>query len=499
VKLSKSLYTKGIQCPKLLWLKKFNKEALTPPGPDAEERFRTGDIVGGLACNLFPGGQEVPYDSDDYQGMIETTRLWMNQGVEHIYEATFSYNGILVMVDIFRSTPDGVEIYEVKSSTELKDIYKHDASIQYHVLNSLGLNVKRVCIVHLDKSYVRDGDLELGKMFHVEDVTDEVVDMQEGVVNSLSLFTKVLSDRENEPVTDIGKHCKKPYECEAKEYCWKVQKGIPEYSIFNIFNMGTKKQETLYEKGIVCIEDIPDDFDLTDGQYLKVKNWKKQAPYMDKESVQSFLDSLHYPIYHLDFETFQPAIPPWDNVSPNQRIPFQYSLHIQHEDGRLEHREYLAGGDRDPRYELANRLVADIPADVTVLAYHMSFEKGVIEDLAKSYEDLSVSLRKINDNMKDLELPFSKGYYWVPAMQGSSSIKQVLPALVPTMELAYKDLDGVQNGLEAMTVFGKMADMPTEDKEQTRKSLLEYCKLDTLAMVKILEVLKRSVKDGSVQ
>jgi hypothetical protein len=101
--------------------------------------------------------------------------------------------------------------------------------------------------------------------------------------------------------------------------------------------------------------------------------------------------------------------------------------------------------------------------------------------------------------MKDLELPFSKGYYWVPAMQGSSSIKQVLPALVPTMELAYKDLDGVQNGLEAMTVFGKMADMPTEDKEQTRKSLLEYCKLDTLAMVKILEVLKRSVKDGSVQ
>ncbi len=62
--LSKFLYTKGIQCPKALWLKKYNKEVLSPPDETALARFETGNEVGDLACELFPNGREIAYTTN---------------------------------------------------------------------------------------------------------------------------------------------------------------------------------------------------------------------------------------------------------------------------------------------------------------------------------------------------------------------------------------------------------------------------------------------------
>ncbi len=491
--LSKSLYTKGIQCPKALWLKKYNKEMLTPPDATALARFETGNIVGDLACNLFPNGREVIYDPNNFNGMVETTKQWMDEGLEYIYEATFLFDGILVLVDVLRNTPDGVEIYEVKSSSSVKDIYLHDVSIQQYVLESLGFNVISSNVVHIDTSFVRGDELDLHGLFTIANVSDEVNVLKAGIPQKLSEFEMHLSDRENEPNIEIGKHCNNPYECDAKHYCWKVQRDIPDYSVVNIFNLGSKKQIELYEQGIVKIEDIPDDLPMTAPQKQKVENWKSQASYIDKESIEGFLDTLTYPIYHLDFETFQQAIPEWKGISPYQQIPFQYSLHIEHADGTLEHKEFLAEDGSDPRYELAQRLVEDIPPDVTVLAYNMSFEKGVIEKLATNYSKLAEHLQSINENLYDLMLPFQKQYYVTPEMQGSYSIKYVLPALVPEMDRAYKELDGIQNGSEAMNAFAKLPSMEPKEKEKTRNALLAYCELDTLAMVKILNRLRVAI------
>lgn len=182
-------------------------------------------------------------------------------------------------------------------------------------------------------------------------------------------------------------------------------------------------------------------------------------------------------------------IPEWKGIKPYIQIPFQYSLHIQHRDGTLEHKEFLAKEGVDPRYELARRLVNDIPKYVTVLTYNMQFEKNVIENLANSFPDLSFKLMAIHDNIKDLMPIFKNKDYYVPSMQGSYSIKKVLPALVPEMEAAYKNLDLVHHGGEAMQIFAKLANMNSEVKSKARKALLEYCKLDTLAMVKIMDVL----------
>lgn len=491
--LSKSLYTKAIQCPKALWLKKYKKEILTPPDTTALARFETGNVVGELACKLFPDGSEVIYNSDDFNGMVATTKEWMEEGVEYIYEATFLYEGILVLVDVLKVTPDGVEIYEVKSSSSVKDIYLHDVSIQLYVLRELGYTVLSSNVIHIDGDYVRGDALDLDGLFKIVDVSDAVDALQVEIPKRLKEFESYLADKENEPNIEIGSHCKKPYECDAKEYCWKVQQSIPDYSVFNIFNLGSKKQSELYDKGIVNIEDIPDDYPMTAIQKQKVQNFKEQATYIDREKIKDFLGTLSYPIYHLDFETFQQAVPEWKGISPYQQIPFQYSLHIEYADGALEHKEFLAKDSVDPRYELAKRLVEDIPTDVTVLAYNMSFEKGVNAKLAESFPEFKEHLLSINENIKDLMFPFQKKYYVTPQMQGSYSIKYVLPSLVPEMAQAYKSLNGIQNGSDAMNAFPKLSQMNETEKEATRTALLEYCKLDTLAMVEVLKKLKNVI------
>jgi hypothetical protein len=488
--LSKSLYTLGIQCQKALWLKKYKPSVLTLPDESTQAVFERGNVVGDLACELFPLGKEVPF-TRDYDEMIATTKEWLEDGVQNIYEATFNYDGILVMVDILQVDGNSVSIYEVKSSTSVKDIYVHDVSIQYYVLRSLGFDVKSAHIVHINSSYVRGDELDLAELFSVVDVSQEVQSLQANIPHVLKEFEECLSDTENEPNIEIGKHCKNPYECDAKDYCWRVQRGIPEYSVFNIFNLGSKKQIELYEQGIVNIADIPDDFSMTAKQKQAVESFKSYTTHIDKVAIKEFLDTLTYPIYHLDFETFQQAIPEFKGISPFVQIPFQYSLHIEHKDALLEHKEFLAQDGYDPRELLAQKLCEDIPKDVTVLAYNMSFEKGVIKKLASLFPELSSHLLNIHDNIKDLMTPFQQKHYVTPSMNGSYSIKYVLPALVPDMAQAYQELDGVQNGGEAMNAFANMSKLEDSEKQKIRNALLKYCKLDTLAMVKVLEKLKQ--------
>jgi len=259
--LSKSLYTKGIQCPKALWLKKYKPSVLTPPDESAQAIFDTGNIVGYFACQLFPNGKEVPY-SKKYDEMIATTKKWLDDGVENIYEATFNIFGILVMVDILTISNGEVSIYEVKSSTQLKDIYLHDVSIQYYVLKNLGFKIKSANVIHINNEYIRSDELDINQLFKIVDITNNVIAMQSNIPNILKEFETYLEDRENEPNIDIGKHCNSPYECDAKEYCWKAQRQIPDYSIFNIFNLGSKKQIELYNRGIINIDDSPHDFEI---------------------------------------------------------------------------------------------------------------------------------------------------------------------------------------------------------------------------------------------
>ena len=490
--LSKSLYIRGLQCEKSLWLKKKKPEVLQAPDDGAQAIFDTGTSVGELACELFSGGERIEYTGDFGSQMAKTKEL-IEHGAKVIYEATFCFDSILVMVDILRIGKDELVINEVKSSTSVKDVYIDDASIQYYVISSLGYKVSAINIIHIDNSYVRGEKLELDKFFYAEDVTEQVKQKQADIPQIISKFDEILS-KDVEPDIDIGPHCSDPYNCDAWEYCWRKQRGIPEYSVFDISRLRSDKKFELYKNGVVKFEDIKELDKFNASQQIQIRSELSGEQIIDKEAIKEFLDTLSYPLYHLDFETFQQAVPEFIGLSPYEQIPFQFSIHKDDGRGNLEHFEFLAEVGADPRYELALNLIKFIPQDACVLAYNMSFEKKVIRRLAEIYPQISNELMAIHDNIKDLMVPFAIKSYYHPKRQGSYSIKYVLPALVPEFESAYKDLNLIHHGGEAMQAYEAMAYMPADEREAYKKALLAYCKLDTLAMVKVLEKLREVAK-----
>ena len=490
--LYKSLYIRGLQCEKSLWLKKKKPEVLQAPDDGEQAVFDTGTSVGELACELFSGGERIEYTGDFGSQMAKTKEL-VESGIKVIYEATFCFEGILVMVDILCVGDDGLVINEVKSSTSVKEVYIDDAAIQYYVISSLGYKVSAVNIIHIDNSYVRGEKLELEKFFHTEDVTEQIIQKQADIPQILSKFDEILG-KNVESEIDIGVQCSNPYPCDAWEYCWREQRSIPEYSVFDISRLRSDKKFELYKSGIVKFEDIKELDKFNASQQIQIRSELSKEQIIDEEAIKEFLNTLSYPLYHLDFETFQQAVPEFIGLRPYEQIPFQFSIHKDDGKGNIEHFEFLAEAGADPRYELALNLIKFIPQDACVLAYNMSFEKGVIRRLVTNYPQISNELMAIHDNIKDLMAPFASKSYYHPKMQGSYSIKYVLPALVPEFESAYKDLNLIHHGGEAMQAYAAMACMNETQRDTYKKALLEYCKLDTLAMVKVLEKLREVAK-----
>lgn len=209
--------------------------------------------------------------------------------------------------------------------------------------------------------------------------------------------------------------------------------------------------------------------------------------------MRDFLKSLWYPLCFLDFETFMSPIPLFDGTRPYQQIPFQYSLHyLKSDGGKLKHHEFLASPNFDPRKELTEKLINEIPDNACVLAYNMSFEKRILEDLGSWFPEHSDKIENIIGNMKDLMAPFRSKACYLWQMNGSYSIKFVLPALVPG--LSYDEME-ISNGGMAMDAYSTMCQTEDPGKlERIRKALQEYCNLDTLGMVRIMEKLRKIVR-----
>lgn len=497
--LSKSKYCNLWQCPKLLWLNKFKPEEKTED-PALQARFDEGNVVGDLAMGLFGDFIEVTAFKEDgkldLDEMMRLTQQYIDEGVENICEASFSYNGLYCAVDILRKDGDGYAIYEVKSSTEEKYIYGVDISYQKYVLEHCGVNVTGTYLVCIDSSYIRGDELEIDKLFKIIDMAP-FVDMEIQNVPSLLRRAEEVMALKEDPDIDIGLQCEDPYDCAFWNYC---TKHLPSPSVFNLYRLPFKKKIDYYYQGLISHNDLLFSGKISNEMQIRQMMFTttNQEPHIDKDGIRDFLNTLSYPLYFLDFETMQQVIPQYKGTSPYDQIPFQYSLHyIEHEGGELKHKEFLAESGVDPRRALAERLCEDIPMDVCVTAYNKGFECGRIKELARAFPDLATHLLNINDNMADFLVPFRSGYYYnkAMAMGGNFSIKTVLPALFPDdPELDYHNLEGVHNGTEAMTIFPRIKDLPPEEQQKARHNLLKYCELDTYAMVKLWEDLERVAK-----
>ena len=501
--LSKSRYTAYCQCPKMLWLKIYKPE-LIAVDPALQARFERGNEVGELAKTLFgPFVDVTSYTEDgslDLGAMLEKTKEEIGKGTETICEASFSHDLNYCAVDILRKKGNGWAIYEVKSSTYRDEDsnkpekllkYAWDIAYQKWVLEQCGVKVDGTYLVRLNSNYVRHGDLDVGQLFHIQDMKVMVDNEYLKVEANVKTARKMLEG--GEPHMDIFIQCQKPYACGFFDYC---VGEIPVPNVFDLYKMDFKSKCELFHQGKLSFEDLRKD-KLNDSQRMQVDSYLNDIEFIDKEALRKYLKKLTYPLYFLDFETMQPIIPEFDGTSPYQQIPFQYSLHwIESPGGELHHTEFLGDSVRDPRRALAEQLCRDIPKDVCVTAYNKDFECARLRELAKAFPDLAAHLLNIRDNVVDLIDPFRKKMVYLPAMNGSFSIKTVLPSLFPNdPDLNYANLAGaVHNGGDAMTIYPEIAKMTSADAAAARQALLDYCKLDTLAMVRIWEKLHAYTK-----
>lgn len=490
---SKSKYCLYCQCPKILWLNKYKPEVFTQD-PSAEERFETGNEIGDLAMGLFGDYTEVTaYNKDgklDLSKMIEKTSECLKNGTDNICEASFSSGGLFCSCDILRKEKDGYAIYEVKSSTHVSAVYITDITYQKYVLEKCGINVTGTYIVHINNQYVFDGKLDLQQLFTIKDVSALVEEesKKHDIEFDLIEATKIC-DSENEPDIDLSMKCREPYSCGYWDYC---SRHLPKPNVFDVYRLSFDKKIKAYRDGYFEIGDVRQLMKLNEIQKRQLDFVLKGIDeHIDKEGIKSFLDTLSYPLYFLDFESMQVVVPEFPKIRPYQHLLFQYSLHyIESEGGELQHREFLGESGTDTRRALAEQLVSDIPENACVMVFNQTFEKSRIAELAEIFPDLSDKLLKIKNNIKDLLIPFRKGYYYNKAIGNSFSIKSILPAMFPNdPKLDYHNLEGVHNGGEAMSIFPKIKDMPKEEQEQVRKNLLKYCELDTFATVKIWQKL----------
>jgi hypothetical protein len=486
--LSKSTFLRGLQCHKSLWLYKKRRDLIPSVPPDKQAIFDQGKQVGELARTYYPGGCLITADHLHPQDALAETEQAMKAGVKVLYEAAVAYGPTLIRADILVRSEDGTgwDIVEVKQSTEEKDEHLPDAAVQFYVLRGAGIPVRKAFLMLINTEYVRQGPIDVQQLFKLVDMTDSVKGYLPNVPKAIKEFLAVL-EKPSVPEIEISKkRCHNPFDCEFIPHCWS---HVPEYSIFDLTRISEKGLGALQREGIITLDDIPDDFKLTPTQRLQVDVEKSGEPSIEPEAIREHLAVLSRPLYFLDFETMNPAVPPYDGLRPYQQTPFQFSIRIEDGKGKLRHVEYLGDGVNDPRPELAKQLVAAIGPKGSVIAYYARFESKALDDLAAALPEFANALNGIRERIWDLYVPFEKRHYVHPAFRGSASIKDVLPALVP--EMTYEGM-AIADGQAATRAYLDFmsGQLTAEQAQKIREDLETYCGQDTLAMAKILEILK---------
>lgn len=493
--LSKTSFLRGQQCPKALFLYKYYPHLRDPIPPDRLAIMRRGNDIGFLARQLFPGGEDatagmgprVPGSGQSRSvEAVGRTKELMDAGVNVIYEASFIYNDILVMIDILVRTETGWNMYEVKSSLRVSPTNVTDASLQFAVARGAGVFVENVFLVHLNGYYRRRGELNLKELFSVADITQDALEQEQRLMVAAE-EQKLILGLPQAPTIEIGGRCFAPYECDFRGQCWKVTN---DFSPFSLGGISKSEQSRLYEAGYTDFRNLPQaEIDqLPKMTTLQVRTAVKGETHIDKESIRSFIQSLGSEMLFVDVESFQPAIPRYEGTSPFMQLPFSFSSHRLLPGGKIDHYVFVAEPGIDPRKEFLEEFLKATEGTCPILSYDLSAEAQVLKLLRKVYADRRDEIDQRLSRMVDLMKPFAEGWYHSPEMKGSISLKYVLPALAP--ELSHSNL-AIRNGSHAMTIYdGLEKENDLFARAEKIDALKEYCTLDTWGMVRIYEVLR---------
>jgi hypothetical protein len=494
--ITKTDYLEYTFCRKNLWLKKHKPEIFKDLElSDFEKKIiEEGNIADVEARNLFPDG--ILVDSQGRYAITDTNKYLKNKE-RVIFQATFFEDDFYIRADIlvYNLKLDAYELYEVKASNDIKrkapNNYINDLAFQKNVIEKSGIKIFKSGVIHLNKNYRKKGKIDHNKLFVIADISDEVKEAQEKVKNEMEDIKRYLSMPEE-------KECQCLYRgrsnhCTSFSYS---NPEVPDYSVHDINRIGSNKKllYDLMDRRIFKLEDIDRPDMLTGAKKAQYDAYMSKKAIVDKDEIAEILSKLKFPLQFFDYEGFISAIPVFDDFGPYEQVPFQYSLHIMQEDGGIDHKEFIISETKsDLTQSLVKQMIKDIDSSKSTIVWHMDYEKNRNKKLAKLHPEYKNFLEEMNDNIFDLKTIFSKNYYVDHRFKGSASIKNVLPVLIP--ELSYETLN-IRKGDQASERWEKMIHQDTskEEKEKIRNDLLEYCQLDTWAMVKIYNYLIKIIK-----
>jgi len=482
--LTKSKYLIGLQCYKYLWIVCNEPDKLPPDSLSTKYKFEQGNIVGQYAKKLYPNGEDIP--PFPFKDNIGRTKELLNER-KPLFEAGILFENCFSRIDILVPVEDDKwDIIEVKSSGEVKDQYIDDVSFQRYCCEKFGIKIRKCFLMHINREYTREDEIKPDRLLETEDITSKVEEIIIGIQERINKMIEVINS-DTCPDIPIGKQCNNPYDCPLIEYCWGF---LSPENVFELYNC--RKCFQLFKEGVISIKDIPDDFKLNDKQKVQRDCAISGRPFVNKEEIKQFLDTLQSPLYYFDFETYASVIPFFDGTKPNQKIPFQFSLHIVKKDGSIKHISYLADTNKDPRPEILQKMKEVLGNKGSIITYHKSFEEGRLKELALSFPDYQDWIESILTRIVDLETPFKNFYYYNPVQKGSASIKKILPALTGK---SYGEMD-INNGEDAFIKFLSVTfkEVSEEEKTKVRNDLEKYCCLDTEGMVWIVNELNNLIE-----
>lgn len=497
MKLSKSTYLIYRDCAHNAWLKIHDPAVYNAKPLSAFDTaiIEAGNEVDVLARDLFPGG--VTIERGDAAG---TARL-VQARTPVLYQPVFETDRYTIAADImvWNSETGAYDLYEVKSSTSGDDkrakdeLYTYDIAFQAEVLRLNGVPAGKLMLIRLDSSYVRDDALDIDGLFSEEDFTDRVAGVRNQVSAEMDAAYDVLR-KDVAPPSPCG--ClRKGRSSHCTTFAF-TNPNVPPYSVHDITRIGASKRKLgeLIDRNILRIEDVPDDIDLSEAQSNQVRAAKTRRPTIDHSAIADFLDDLAYPVAFLDYETYPCAVPRFAGYRPYDHVPFQFSLDVVASPGSpIEHHEFLHSSPDCPDTAILDALRASMPASGSIVVWNQTFERGINDRLADRNPASRDWLDDIDARIVDLMDVFSMQAYVHPDFRGKTSIKNILPVLVPT--LSYKAL-AIQEGATASTRWNEIVtgQVDAAEAERVRAELLRYCGLDTRAMVEIWRELVREAE-----
>jgi len=484
MKISKSKFMAGVQCLKRLYLEVHEPELAIQPDATDEAIIEQGREVGMLAQQMFPGGIEVDCSKGLDAAIRRTRELVANSEVPAIFEGTFEYKNVLVRVDVLQRRRDGRwRLVEVKSTTDVKEHHLQDIAIQNRVVSGCGVELASTCLAHVNRNYVREGPIDPRRFFKIRNLTHRFKRLKPALVSQLRSQFRVLA-MPTAPDLASGPQCTTPVVCEFFDYC---NPPKPNNHISYLPRLHASAMEELEEMGIETIQDIPDDFELSEIQRRACTSVKTGSLWFSPD-LKTQLESLKYPLCFMDFETVNPAIPKFDGMSPYSHLCFQWSVHrVTRPGAEPEHFEFLAMDGADPRAAFLSSLCEALGERGSIVVYNQKFEEQRICELAEWLPDYANRVEEIKARLWDL-LPAMRNYVYHPAFAGSFSLKAVLPALVPG--LTYEGME-VSNGQAAGLAWRSLIQVGLDDvqREKIKNGLLAYCSQDTLGLHRIVEAL----------